>query len=433
MGAVLVLLWAQGLAARQDTINSGIDRKGVAAVRVAVPEFQAPAGAKGASLAKVFNETLWADLEFSGNLELASRSFYPSGVFSVPGDIKPEEWKAPGLAAQYIAYGSLSLTNNRFSATGRLRDLGTPQDFFGSNFSGFSDEEESARVVAHNYADRILEQLGFGKGIARTQIAFVSNRSGNKEIWVMDYDGNNPHRLTSTGTIAITPSWSPVDDRVAYTAWRPGPQVEITSVSGGRQAFAQPGGVANYLPSWSPDGKSIVYSTGRDGDTEIYLADADGKNAKRLTKSKGIDTSPVFNPATGRRIAFVSSRSGRPQIYTMSFDGTDVQQVTDEESDAQNPAYSPDGKMIAFAWQKPRTGFDIFLYDTVTQRFTQLTESAGNNERPSWAPDGKHIAFQSNRSGTTQIYAMTVDGKKVRPLTNTSGINEGPTWSRYAQ
>lgn len=430
--SAVVLLCVQVLAAQRDQIQSGTSAVGPKAIRLALPEFQSPApGEQGDRLARVFNETLWGDLEFSGNIELASRSFYPRGSFASPADIRPQEWTAPGIEAQYIAYGSLSLANNRLSATGRLRDLGGQQDSIASNFPGFNAEDESARIAAHNFADRILEQLGFGKGVARTQIAFVSDRSGNKEIYVMDYDGNNPHRLTSTGTIAITPAWSPVDERIAYTAWRPGPQIEITSAAGERHSFTQPAGVANYLPSWSPDGKSIVYSSRRDGDTEIYLADADGKNARRLTNARGIDTSPVFNPATGRRIAFVSSRNGTPQIFTMSSDGTDVQQVTDEGG-AQNPAYSPDGKMIAFAWQKPGSGgFDIFLYDTATQRFTQLTNSAGNNERPSWAPDGKHIAFQSNRSGTTQIYAMTVDGKKVRQLTNTRGINEGPTWSRY--
>ena len=174
-----------------------------------------------------------------------------------------------------------------------------------------------------------------------------------------------------------------------------------------------------------------MYSSRRDGNYEIYRADADGRNPRRLTSSPGIDISPVFNPATGRSIAFVSDRSGSQQIYTMNDDGTDVQRITEEGGDAENPAFSPDGRMIAFAWQKPRSGaFDIFIYDTVGRRPIQLTSNAGNNERPTWAPDGKHIAFQSNRSGTTQIYSMTLDAKKLIQLTN-RGSNGGPTWSGY--
>ena len=432
VGALTILLCVAVLEARQDRVdNVGITAKGPPIVKLALPEFRPTmSGDRADKLAKVFNETLWADLDFSGNIELSSRSFYPTGVFAVPGDIKVEDWTAPGVGAKYIAYGSLSITATAITATGRLRDLGAQQDSFGSNFPG-SGDEDAARLVAHNLADRILVELGFGRSIFRTQISFVSNRSGAKEIYMMEYDGTGQHALTANGSISITPSWSPADDRIAYTVWRPGPQVAITSAIGARHSFTQVTGVANSTPSWSGDGKSIVYSSRRDGNYEIYRADADGRNPRRLTSSPGIDISPVFNPATGRSIAFVSDRSGSQQIYTMNDDGTDVQRITDEGGDAENPAYSPDGSMIAFAWQKPRSGaFDIFIYDTVGRRPIQLTFNAGNNERPTWAPDGKHIAFQSNRSGTTQIYSMTLDAKKLIQLTN-RGSNEGPTWSGY--
>jgi TolB protein len=410
----------------------GLTRSGGKAIRIALPEFafSTPVG-NGEQLAKVFNETLWNDLDFSGNIELAARSYYPIGVFVSPADIKVADWKAPLVNADYIAYGSLLLEGGRFTAIGRLRDLGAEQDLIASTFPGANNQEESARLVAHNFADRILEQLGLGRGLSRTKIAFVSDRTGTKEIFSMDYDGNGQQRLTAVQSIAITPNWSPVDDRIAYTAWRGNaqPRIEIVSSTGERTSFQQVTAVANTVPSWSPDGKSVVYASRRDGNTEIYWADATGANPRRLTHTASIDTSPVINPANGRQIAFVSSRSGTPQIYMMDSDGTNVVRITEEGGDAENPVFSPDGTMIAFAWQKPKSGaFDIHLYDRTTRRFTQLTFGEGNNERPTWAPDGKHIAFQSNRSGVTQIYAMTLDGKKVRQLTR-SGRNEGPSWS----
>ncbi|HET9941794.1 MAG TPA: translocation protein TolB, partial [Terriglobia bacterium] len=308
-----LLLFSSLLFAQQDRINDvGITTSSLKAIRLALPEFRfATPGPRSDQLAKVFNETLRRDLDFSGNLEIVSPSFYPLGTFALPADIKAEDWTRAGVEAHYVAYGSLSLNGTRFTVAGRLRDLGTQREPVASNFPGFNDQDESARLAAHNFADRILEQLGFGRGISRTQIAFVSDRGGNKEIYVMDYDGENEHKLTAHGTIAIAPRWSPVDNRIVYAVWRAsGPQIAITSASSERFTFAQATDVANNAPSWSPDGKSIVYSSQRDRDSEIYSADADGQNSRRLTNSRGIDVSPTFNPATGRRIVFVSSRSG---------------------------------------------------------------------------------------------------------------------------
>jgi TolB protein len=425
-------------ATPQGQIDTGIGIiGGIKPIRMAVSElkFAGDTSVQMDRLAKAFNDTLWADLDFAGTLDLASRSFYPLGTFALPGHIKPEEWAVTG--AQYIAYGNLSLNPaaNRFNAAAYLRDIATGTDPISIVFPGDATEED-ARRAAHRFADRILETLGLGQGITQTRIAFVSSRSGFKEIYVMDYDGRNQRKLTNIGDIAIAPNWSPVpgDDRIAYMAWRAtGRQIEILSASGDPQPRFQQSGSTNGFASWSPDGKSIVYSSHRDGDTEIYWANADGSDAKRLTNSRGIDTSPNINPATGRQIAFISTRGGSPELYTMDSDGAGVQRITDEGGDVQNPAYSPDGSMIAFAWQKPRSGsFDIYVYDIRMRKFTQLTSGSGSNERPSWAPDGKHIAFTSTRRGTSQIYAMTVDGKKVLQLTNSTGINEGATWSGYA-
>ena len=134
------------LATVQDRIDDvGITRVGPPVVRLALPEFRPAApGERADKLAKVFNDTLWSDLDFSGNIELASRSFYPTGVYANRSDIKPEDWTKAGIEAQYIAYGSLAVTANGLTATARLRDLRGQQDSFGGNFLG-SDEDEVAR------------------------------------------------------------------------------------------------------------------------------------------------------------------------------------------------------------------------------------------------------------------------------------------------
>jgi hypothetical protein len=163
-------------ATSQDQINDiGIRVSGPKAIRLAVPEFKfATETAQTVDLARTFNETLWNDLDFSGNIELGARSFYPLGTFATPPDIKTEDWIKPGLEAQYVAYGRLTLTGNAFQAAAYLRDLAAGTDPLSISFPG-ANTQDAVRIAAHRYADRILETLGFGKGIADL-LCFRSNR-----------------------------------------------------------------------------------------------------------------------------------------------------------------------------------------------------------------------------------------------------------------
>ena len=411
---------------------------GIVGVKIAVPEFQPVASdPKTTALAVVFNKVLWDDLDYSGGLTLVSRSLYPLGKFSGPGEIKPEDWTAPAVDAQFIAFGSVRAGNGSMSVEARLWDLKAVQnrEAIGQRF-GSDDTDEGARLIAHRFADAIVDLISGGRGIAQTSIAYVSERTqGIKELYVMDYDGNNAHALTAYKSIVMTPAWSPDGEKVAFTSYRRGiPDIEILSRIDNRPyPFERMGGTTT-TPAWSPDGSQIAFATSRDGsDTEIYVADWNGKNMRRLTVNKAVDVSPVWNPRTGREIAFTSDRSGSPQIYIMDAEGTNVRRLIEEGGHAVGPAWSPDGQRIAFAWQRSRTSnFDIYIHDLASGRNTQITTDAGDNEKPTWAPDGRHIAFESSRSGTRQIFSMILDGTKVRQLTNT-GKNTGPAWSGFSK
>ncbi|MBI4474012.1 MAG: PD40 domain-containing protein [Acidobacteria bacterium] len=437
-----------GESARQiPQIQTGT-REGVLGVRLALPEFQPTSSdPKLVTLTALFNQVLWDDLGYSGVVTLVSRSFYPVGRFSVPGDIKPEDWTAPAVDAQFVTFGLTRLNRGQFSADSHLWDLKTPQNREmlgsggGARISGGDESEAAARVAAHALADQIVERIGGGvRGIAQTRIAFVSERSpGIKELWVMDYDGANPTALTNFRSTVLTPNWSPDGEKIAVTSYHRGtPDIAIISAIDRRShSFQRTGGELGMTPAWSPDGSRIAFASNRDKNDgpEIYVADWNGRNMRRLTVAKGSDISPTWNPRTGREIAFVSERSGSPQIWIMDSEGTNLRRIIEEDGSAQNPAWSPDGQRIAFAWQRAGTYFDIFIHDLATGRNTQLTGSTryeGTNERPTWAPDGRHIAFESNRSGTGHIHSMLADGTKVRQLTRT-GKNQGPAWSGYPQ
>lgn len=417
-------------------------------MRIALPEFRpATPDAKLNHLADVFNETLWNDLDFSGNLLLASRSFYPLGSFVSPGDIHPADWMKTGLEAQYISFGSVAMGTGRFAgqftADVRFMDLKVNQEVIpGQRMGGGNDTDAAARVVAHGWADMILENLGFGKGVARTSIAYVSG-DRIKEIYTMDYDGNDAKPLTALGDLAITPAWSPDGTSIAFEGYRGNvTNIEVVSRSGGiPKPFPSPSG-NNITPAWSPDGSRIAFSSSRGNNgkagNEIYVANANGSGLSRLVPRASVghagDVSPVWNPKTGRQIAFISDRSGSQQIWRVNDDGSSLTRIFNDGGDAEMPSWSPDGNFIAFAWMKSGTShYDIYVHDLVTDHNTQLTQNAGNNEKPTWSPDGKHIAFQSDRAGNRiQIYSMLADGNKVRQLTK-NGENKAPAWSGFTK
>lgn len=434
-----VPLGASMLRSRQ--INEGISVS-MKAIRIAVPLFTpSTSDSKINHLADVFNETLWNDLDFAGNLVLASRSFYPVGKFAALSDIRPAEWTSAGIEAQYITFGSVSVPasgnfRGQFTAEAHLMDLKLSQEMLGQRIGGGKDDDEAARYVAHNWADQILESLGLGKGVATTRIAYVSERGGVKEVYLMDYDGSGVTPLTAIRNLALTPAWSPDGRRIAFQSYRGNEtNIEVLSLDGTSIRFPSPIG-QNSAPAWSPDGQRIAFTSTRGGrGSELYIADANGRNISRISprvaSGTSGDLSPTWNPATGHQIAFVSDRSGTQQIYRMNDDGTSLTRLLDEGGDAEMPSWSPDGSFLAFAWKKSGTSrYDIYVQELSTGKNSRLTQDAGDNERPTWSPNGKLIAFQSNRGGTLQVWSMLANGTKPRQLTRT-GINKSPAWSGY--
>jgi TolB protein len=408
---------------------------GVAKARVAVADF-APGNAGSQPLAQLFSETVRADLEYSGILELVSKSFQPLDAPGMPGALNPAHWTAPPANAQFVAYGTLTASGNSLGVDAWFNDVQNPATppAIGKHYPG-AVTNENVRRLAHMFADEIVMRLSGGvPGIAQTRIAFVSSRSGNKEIWVMDYDGANQHQVSHLRTISLTPRWSPDATRIAFTCYEPyrgvtSAQICIISLlTGGMIAFPRFHGT-NSAPAWSPDGSKIAFMSSMGGNPEIYETDASGGHLKRLTISSGVNTSAQWNPKTGQQIVFVSDRGGEPVLYLMNADGTNVEKLNMPDMGyVIDPAWSPNGQLLAFSWRRPSGNFDIYVMDVASRQMVELTRDAGRNERPSWAPDGRHLVFESTRTGTRQIWTMLADGTQPRQLT-TAGQNESANWS----
>lgn len=435
IAASLVLIFMAPAFAQTDWIRTGTGL-GVEKIRIAVPDFTATsADPNMPQLAKTFNETLWNDLESAGIFEMVSKSFYPLGAVGAPQDMKLEAWGNPPPNSSMVAFGNLGITGSDLAMQGWLFDVKNPStpQVLGKQYREPATEQ-NARVIAHRFANEIIFRLGGGiQGITESKIYFISRRSGNKEVWGMDYDGAGQHQVTKLGSISLSPRVSPDGSRIAFTSYsRGGPDILMYSLELGRLVTFPNFGGTNLSPAWSPDGSRIAFSSSRNGDPEIYVADSNGGNLRRVTAYKGPDVSPVWNPKTGAQIAFVSGRTGLPQIYTMDVDGTNLQRLTDGGY-AVSPSWSPNGQFLTFAWiRKYGPGApgaqDIYVMDVASRQWVQLTHSGGRNDFPSWSPDGRHIVFQSNRSGSDQIWTMLADGSQQRQLTN-SGQNTQPNWS----
>lgn len=409
----------------------------------------------------VFNETLWNEVAQSGLFKMAPKSMYPLQVPQQPSDFKPPaapataaapkrgqaptppartapwltDWSSPPVSAQYLAFGYTAVQNEQLVLMGWFYDVTRPDpgsaQIIGKLYFG-SVDENGARKVAREFAADILGQFG-GKSLLGSKIYFVSDRSGSKEIWEMDYDGANQRQVTKYGSISTFPVVSPDGSKLAFTTWyRGNPSIFVHSTETGRKlVFVNQPSSINAASDFTPDSKQLLLYSSVNGIPQVYIANADGGNLHRISQNRAIEVEPKVNPKTGADLVFVSGRGGLPQLYRMNIDGADIVRLTNGEGEAVNPAWHPDGQKIAFAWTRgfEPGNYNIFIMDVATRAVTQLTHGAGRNENPVWAPDGFHIVYSSKRGRTSQIFTMLADGTQQKQLT-TAGNNEKPVWSR---
>jgi TolB protein len=399
--------------------------------RYAVPDFVA-LSPEAAEVAKVIAQVLWDDLNFEREFYMIPRDTYSTiAAARRPEDVPFNSWRE--LGADAIVFGTVQQSGGKTIVQVRLMNVRSRQTVFAKEYFNATNP----RAYAHAIADEIHQQQRQLRGVARTKLAFVSDRNRDslantvekrevKEVYIADYDGENQRRITVSRQLNLTPSWSPDARAIAYTSYRPLPDVVVSFIYQGLLQNPTKGVGTNYVPVYSPDGTRIAFMSGRDGNPEIYVMNADGSSLRRMTNHPAGDGTPTWSP-NGQQLAFVSDRTGTPQIYLMGTDGSNVRRITMNESWADQPTWSSAFNEIAYAG-RTGSGYDIKIFDIASGEARQITFGEGSNERPAYSPNGRHLAFTSTRSGGTQVFTIGRDGRGLRQITRI-GNNQMPAWS----
>ena len=423
-------------------IGATISSEGGSAPRLAVPDFIAVSkDAETVAIAKTIGQVLWDDLNYEREFAFIPRDVYASIPTATSfADVPFDRWRE--LNADGVIVGTVQKTSAGIHVEMRLVNVRTRQPAYSHQYDGSG---ANPRLFAHMMSDEIHKSQRALNGVAQSKLVFDSDRDGermtgtvqnrnNKELYIADYDGERQTRVTVGKTLNISPRWSPNGRSIAYTSYRRGGgQIFISNIFQGTMEEVTKGEKMgeNWLPAWSPDGTRVAFTSTRDGNPEIYVANRDGSNVRRLTNNPSIDITPTWSPS-GTQIAFTSDRSGSQQIYVVPADGAGAAVKVTAESYCDRATWSPAPyNELAYA-SRSGPGFDIHLLDLATRHVTALTFGEGTNESPAFSPNGRHIAFMSTRSGKSQIFTISRDGKNVRQITRT-GNNEMPDWSKLPE
>lgn len=371
--------------------------------------------------ADLITETLSNDLWMSGYFKVNIKSGVPTS-HSRNGNNTDRSNSTQALAR---VSGSFTFDNNSITIRPHLVDNSSGRTIIRT---GYRSRAGNERTSIHKIADDIVYSLTGERGIARSKIAFIAeNRTGAKELGIMDYDGFNRKILTSDKSINLSPAWSPDATQICYTSYKNGnPDLFMINLRTDTQIRLSNLQGLNSAPAWSPDGSKIALTLSKDGNAEIYTLEIEKRRFRRLTYNRAIDSSPTWAPSN-REIAFTSDRSGSPQIYVMDSDGVNVRRLTFQGSYNDSPNWSPRGDKVAFV-SRTDSGFDIYTIDVTGENLMRLTDSSGSNENPSWSPNGFSLIFSSTRSGGKKLYSMFWDGTDQKSLTS-GGVNYSPAWS----
>ncbi|HPW56890.1 MAG TPA: hypothetical protein PLP31_14250 [Thermoanaerobaculaceae bacterium] len=420
----VALVLVASTATAQEEIYLKVTSPGLQRIVIGLAPFASRLGVDPVAASQFLN-TLRADLDQTVVMGLLPEE-NARLVEAAPGNpgLTRQRWRAVG--AQLLLEGSFSGAGNQLVVEAQLWELTSGEIAYSRRFQSSTS---LAPTMAHTLANELVRLLTGKPGPFLSRIAFISDRSGAKELWLMRWDGSDPQQLTTHRSIALSPAWSPDGQRLAFTSFLRGqPQLFILRPTQGsfKPLSTLPG--VNTSASFSPDGSQVAFAAGDGGSTYIWVVSSEGGTPVQLTTTRGISTQPAWSP-NGRQIVFTSTVGGSPQLYAIDAEGTNLRRLTFQDTFADEASWAPDGVRLAYTTQVDGR-FQIATLDLRTNQRTVI-DGPGNNESPCWSPDGTMLAFVSTRTGRKQIFITDPVGRP-RQITS-EGNNTQPSWVALVQ
>jgi len=400
---------------------------------VAVPLFKNTGeGADRMGLSRKFADLSSEDMRMTGRFDVIDRSMYVENPYTagvMPGQFDFADWSV--INAEYLIKGNFEVTESRLMVQFRLYHVPTKRLLVGKEYTGRPDDWA---LMTHRFSNDVVYELTREKGIFGTKIAFVSASGRTQELYVVDVDGNNLRRLTYLNGLAKNPTWSPDGKQIVF-AWASADdhimlnQLYAINANGGEpQKLLEIKGLI-ITPRFSPSGSRIAVAMSFEGNMEIYTVSAHGGKPQRLTNSNAIELFPSWSPQ-GDRLLFVSDRSGGPQIWMMRADGTEPHRVSYFGAYNQSPDWSPKGDKIVYS-ARESGGFNILMMDPDGTNTTVITQGQGfgSCEYPVFSPDGRAIALTSGSTKWRNIRIFNIDASYTKVLTKPGSNDKNPAWS----
>lgn len=410
------------------TISKKIDRK----IRITfLPFYNVSNNEAEVSTGDEIDSIVSFDIRNSGYFEQWPQTELPAKATSQSKDYKSLDYDFwLDYETEMVIKGAFQIQNDQITLELYCYDMATRSLFFSTAQSG---KLSDLPYIVHTVTGKLIENVSGGRpSITTSKIAFIAQQGTEKNIFYIDYDGRNPIQVTNNNSLNLNPSWTRDGKGILFLSYfQTYPFVYLADLSARRlHPISQRPGL-NAFPRMSPDGQKIAMTLSFNGNPEIYVTDASGNNPQRITYHEGVDTSPTWAP-DNQRIAFVSDRSGTPQIYVINTTDQNAEpvRITYQGNYNTSPDWSPTpgSNILVYSSLYGGKNSEICLIDVETGNNRRVTTTLDSEDDPSWAPDGIHISYTLTQNYKSDIYFMDIrDCVSVR-LTKGMGDCKSPSW-----